>query len=177
MGAAAVAKAISIYGLVDPRTGQLRYVGKANDLASRLKSHLRDAKRRDTPVYRWIRKLLTQGVGPSIRLLEECTGDWREAERRIIAEYREAGTLLNVADGGDEPFCAAQTRADNGRKNARAVHDDPYRRRVWELKQSIGLHLRWLKKRGDPVATDKFRMRMREIAARRPDICSEWACA
>jgi hypothetical protein len=43
---------IIIYGLFDPRTGELRYVGKARDPQKRLKGHL--AARRRTPVYDWI---------------------------------------------------------------------------------------------------------------------------
>jgi hypothetical protein len=46
-----------IYGLLDPRDGKLRYIGKAVCAAKRLKSHLRDARKRDTPVYRWINEL------------------------------------------------------------------------------------------------------------------------
>jgi len=43
-----------IYALTDPSTGEVRYIGKANDPSARLKSHLMDSRRRNTPVYRWI---------------------------------------------------------------------------------------------------------------------------
>lgn len=31
-----------IYGLIDPLSGEIRYVGKANDPARRLRGHLRE---------------------------------------------------------------------------------------------------------------------------------------
>lgn len=110
----------SIYGLTDPRTGAVRYVGKANDPEKRLKGHLRECRRRKTPVYAWIRKLVGLGLSPGLSVLEADCDDWKEAERRIIAERRDAGEkLLNLADGGDEPHCSIEVRRANaGRLNA-----------------------------------------------------------
>ena len=103
----------SIYGLVDPRDGSIRYIGKANDPASRLKGHMRDRFRRDTPVYRWMRKVGMPGL---VVLSADCD-DWRQEERRLIAEARARGDrLLNVADGGDEPYCPPEVRSNNGRR-------------------------------------------------------------
>lgn len=62
-----------IYGLVDPRTGHVRYVGKTTKtLEARLAEHTRSAKRgtrrhRDT----WHRQLLGEDLVPSITLLAE----------------------------------------------------------------------------------------------------------
>lgn len=109
-----------IYGLYDG-SGNLRYIGKANSAAKRLASHMRDARRRETPLYHWIRK----NGRPEMRVLEVCEGDWRVAERRLIADARARGErLLNVADGGDEPFCPPETRSKNGSAlNARMAAD------------------------------------------------------
>lgn len=102
-----------IYGLADPETGEIRYIGKANDARKRLASHMRDSTRRDTPVYRWIRK---HGK-PSLVILIEASRDWRADERRLIAEARRRGDrLLNIADGGDEPFCPHEVRVANAKK-------------------------------------------------------------
>ena len=102
----------SIYGLFDA-TGELRYIGKSNNPKKRLGSHLRDAKRLKTPLYAWINK---HGM-PEMRVLEANCPDWQEAERRHIADARARGErLLNIADGGDEPFCPPEVRASNWKK-------------------------------------------------------------
>jgi hypothetical protein len=140
--------AVTIYGLVDPRTGVVRYVGKANDSAKRLKTHIRDARRRNSPVHCWIRKLAGVGLTPEMRVLEAVEGDWREVERRLIAEYRAAGKLLNVADGGDEPMCPPDVRAANARQlNAKRASDPVFEglRRVF---QRVGCDIRFLRGRG-----------------------------
>ena len=49
---------VEIYALLCPNTKDVRYIGKANDSEKRLKSHIRDSRRRNTPVYCWIKKLL-----------------------------------------------------------------------------------------------------------------------
>jgi hypothetical protein len=100
----------SIYGLCCPLTGELRYIGKANDPAKRLDQHMRDSRSRATPLYSWIRK---HGK-PALVVLEADCPDWREAERRLIAKGRLDGLrLLNIADGGDEPHCPTSVRAAN----------------------------------------------------------------
>lgn len=112
---------VVIYGLIDPRDGALRYIGKANCEKRRLASHMRDARRLDSPVHRWIRKLAADGSYPSVRVIHACgdSEDWREAERAAISEAKSAGVrLLNVAEGGDEPHCSIETRRENGRKSA-----------------------------------------------------------
>lgn len=106
----------SIYGLCHPITGELRYIGKANKPAARLKSHGKDADRQRTPVHCWITKLFGLG-GPEMVILEEGCEDWVSAERRWIAKARAAGfRLLNLADGGNQPHCSAEVRSANGKR-------------------------------------------------------------
>lgn len=106
----------AIYGLYDLH-GRLRYIGKANDPVARIRSHMRDSKRRKTPLYDWIRK---HGE-PVMRVLEDNCCDWREAERRLIAEAKARGErLLNLAAGGDEPHCPKEVRKENGKRSVRA---------------------------------------------------------
>lgn len=115
---------VKIYGLFDPDTGVLRYVGKADDVGKRFKTHLRDARRRSTPVYSWIRKLVSNGQLPKIETLAECSPEhWPEVERNVIAQYP---NLLNLAEGGDQPFCPPAVRLANAHK----LKDAPYRRGV-----------------------------------------------
>jgi hypothetical protein len=51
--------------LRDPATNEVRYIGKANDSMKRLKTHIRDSRRRNTPVYSWIKKLASKGLVPT----------------------------------------------------------------------------------------------------------------
>lgn len=159
-----------IYGLFDPRTGKLRYIGKARDAQKRLKQHLRDTMRRDTPVYRWLRKIAALGLSPLVTVLQRVKAeDWREAEMKLIARARQSGMpILNVADGGDEPYCSSEVRAENGRKNARAIHSNPARKRLWALKQQMSAAL----KQG--YGSPELRARLRALAARDPKNFSLW---
>jgi hypothetical protein len=156
-----------IYGLHHPETGELRYVGKANHVQKRLKSHLRDARRRNTPLYCWMRTL---SAPPRIEVLEEVEdADWKEAERRLVALHRSSGRLLNLADGGDEPMCPVEVRAENGRKNAKAIQDDPIRKQLWLVKKQLGQALR----RGH--VSDHAKQKMRAAAAKYPQYFGAWA--
>lgn len=108
---------VEIYALRDPMSGEVRYIGKARNARRRLATHLRDARSRRTPLYSWIRSL---AVAPVIEVLA-CSIDqrWQELERDMIAQWRQETRLLNVADGGDEPFCSTEQR----RKNAVQLND------------------------------------------------------
>jgi hypothetical protein len=109
----------SIYALTDPVTGEIRYIGKANDVQIRFKQHIRAAKKKSTPLYRWVNDLLDAGATPNVIVLETCD-DWEEAEQRLIAKHRIGGRLLNVAEGGQQGYCPPEICAANGRlKNRR----------------------------------------------------------
>ena len=140
-----------IYALCDPVTGEVRYIGKANDPEKRLKSHLRDARSRRTPVYCWINKLTSNGEKPVLKVLEWAT-DWREAERRLITQYRESGArLLNVAEGGDEPACSYATRAANGKAVSQSRD-----KAIWGLRRKVGDLLAWLESHGRSAAAARL---------------------
>lgn len=92
---------VSIYGLTDPRTNQVRYVGKTvQPLKLRLQQHIFPARthRQNHARAQWIRALIEQGLKPEIVLLETVPeSEWREAERRWIAHYKgQNATLANV---------------------------------------------------------------------------------
>ena len=62
-----------IYALADPRTRDVRYVGKTSDLDARLNGHACEARRspKATPRLTWLRALAKDGVRPEILVLEE----------------------------------------------------------------------------------------------------------
>jgi hypothetical protein len=154
-----------IYGLFDPRSGELRYIGKAANAERRLKSHKRDAKRRTTPVYVWMRDLAQAGMSPALKVLETTGADWQSVERRLIAKHLEAGAdLLNLAPGGNEPSCSTAVRAENGRKVA-ASRDKV----IWRIKRDLGDFL----KRG--YLSEHTKEKMRQAARAKPAMFGDWA--
>lgn len=90
-----------IYALVDPRTQSIRYIGKANEPAIRLRHHLKE--RYKSRKCSWVQSLAKQGLAPQL-LIIECVhvSQWQERERYWIAFYRaQDDQLLNDTDGGD----------------------------------------------------------------------------
>lgn len=87
----------TIYGLLDPRTGKVCYVGASVDLRRRVQYHME--ARHDTSVAIWVRELKAKGREPIVTVLEE-TENWRNAERKWIAHYG-LKNLLNESAGGE----------------------------------------------------------------------------
>jgi group I intron endonuclease len=88
-----------IYELIDPRNGQTRYVGKANNPETRLLEHLREEK--NTHKCNWIKNLKKEGLQPELNILEQCGDDWQFWERWYIDLYKSWGfELTNIAQGG-----------------------------------------------------------------------------
>lgn len=91
-----------IYGLVDPFTGLIRYIGKSIRPRERLTNHCNE------PPYchrtKWIQSVIRKGGRPTMTILETVPAgeDWQSVERRWIAYGREQGwSLTNGTDGGD----------------------------------------------------------------------------
>lgn len=94
-----------IYGLADPRTGEIRYVGRTVNLRHRTRRHLRVAGTESPSLYRdrWIKQLLSEGLEFNLIVLETIDESQSgEAETKWIAKLREEGArLTNLTDGGD----------------------------------------------------------------------------
>ena len=99
-----------IYGLIDPFTGVLRYIGRSSSRLSRPRSHWENPKvlARPDHCHCWIRSTISRGKIPAIEVLEEFlqTADVHDlvniAERFWIASVRVCGgQLTNITDGGD----------------------------------------------------------------------------
>ena len=161
---------VDIYEILDPRDGSVRYIGKANDSALRFKQHLRETRRK-TPLYDWMQKMRSAGLVPTFRVSEVCpVGEWQKHEVAAIAAARLAGArLLNVADGGDEPHCSTEVRAENGRKVAVMRVKDPRAAFIFNAKRVLGTAL----KQG--YVADKTKAKMRLAAAKHPALFGAWA--
>lgn len=106
-----------IYCLAEPHSGVIRYVGKANNPAERLRHHLKDrmaCHRTD-----WLAKLKHDGLHPVVVPLEECSEKvWQERERHWIAFLREQGAdLVNDTDGGEGGAMGPEARAKTAQAN------------------------------------------------------------
>lgn len=96
---------VVIYGLKDPRTGAIFYVGKTICIEQRLSWHL-TTKRGGRARYRWICDLKREGLRPELVVLEQCREDnWRERERDWEVKLRKRGEpLTNLAECGYGPI-------------------------------------------------------------------------
>jgi len=91
-----------IYVLIDPRTGEIRYVGWTNrTLERRLRHHIRE--KRTFHRGRWVQQLRRENLKPLIRLVQTVPlVVWQDAERYWIRFHREQGCpLTNGTDGGE----------------------------------------------------------------------------
>lgn len=89
-----------IYGLIDPRTNQLRYVGKSKNGIKRAR-----ALHTGCPhCYNWQRQMQRSGVMAEVEILQdgiEDRAELRDAEEHWIAYFKFVGCdLTNIRNGG-----------------------------------------------------------------------------
>lgn len=95
---------VKIYALINPVTDVVFYIGKTNrTLCRRLSEHLNLSKGVNGHKNNTIKKILSEGRKPIIKLIEEVDLDkWVEREKFHINDYRNKGyNLCNVTDGGE----------------------------------------------------------------------------
>lgn len=105
------AKQYKVYGLFDPRDGQLKYIGMTSTpLSARLSVHHATAKKsnlkRPCSSIPWLKELLALNLKSQIMLLEsfDTLEGAYEAEKWNIAYFRSIGcNLVNMSDGGAGP--------------------------------------------------------------------------
>jgi hypothetical protein len=90
-----------IYGLVDPRTGLVSYVGKSNDPEKRFISHLNQLNVKTNKID-WIKQLIKQKLVPELVIIDECIDEnvnyleifWIKHFKVLNSE------LTNMTEGG-----------------------------------------------------------------------------
>ena len=89
-----------IYGLCDPISQQLRYVGKTINIERRLREHLLNKRRNHLTCWLW--SLVKQDRQPEIFIIEETDkNEWQEAEQFWISYFKFIGAdLVNGSRGG-----------------------------------------------------------------------------
>ena len=94
---------VYIYGLAEPASGDIRYVGKTDDLSGRLAHHICHT---DGKSYRqhWLASIKNKGLVPRLIVLEASDQlNWEDAERWWIAFGRREGwRLTNATSGGED---------------------------------------------------------------------------
>jgi excisionase family DNA binding protein len=91
----------SVYALGDPRTGEIRYIGIANDVYSRYAQHLNHPhlnKEKNT----WMEDIKAAGIVPTLTILEpDVSVDMiYEREKYWIQHYQALGaSLTNIIHG------------------------------------------------------------------------------
>ena len=110
-----------IYWLSDPRTSEMRYVGKTKSkLINRHGSHCKPKDKNKSHCANWVRTLLKDNLLPQIHSLQTFNAreDMDEAEKYWIAHFRSLGCrLTNMTHGGDGGSQPKRQFSDNHRKN------------------------------------------------------------
>jgi group I intron endonuclease len=96
---------VYIYGLIDPRTKELRYIGKSVDPRIRLRKHISERFQHDSYKDRWVRKLIDSESKPILFIIDIVEkSEWVFWEKFYISYFRGLGTrLTNSTNGGDQP--------------------------------------------------------------------------
>lgn len=98
-----ISRTCYVYGLIDPLSGNVRYIGKGLDPKVRFKDHLSVKEPGVSHKDKWILSLRRLNLIPELTIIETTTFDKaNERERFWIAEYRSLGfNLTNQTAGGD----------------------------------------------------------------------------
>lgn len=165
-----------IYGLFDPDTGALRYVGKAKSASARFKRHLNESTHETRPVHVWIAGLVKLGKLPRLGVLETVPlSEWVDAEIRLIALHRQTSNLLNVADGGDRPSQTTEQRRKCAKTlNKRNAEKSPQMLNLIMAKQQYARLATKIKKEGDIFEYWCMRMKMHNRAIANPKLFGTW---
>jgi len=92
-----------IYGLIDPNTKIIRYIGKSDMPKTRLSNHIQTSKKSKTHKSNWINSLIKNKQKPIIIILEEVKKEnWEEREIYWIQKYKDDGyDVTNFTSGGE----------------------------------------------------------------------------
>ncbi len=115
-------KKVFIYGLINPITKQVKYIGKTHKfIEKRLSEHL-EPKRLIAKTYKnyWIKSLIKEGLKPEVILIKEVEQDnWQFWEEYYISQYN---NLTNGTKGGDGLNKPTQEVKDKiGKANSKKV--------------------------------------------------------
>jgi hypothetical protein len=127
-----------IYGLVDPRDNQLKYIGLSKSVMSRYYKHC-NSLTENNKKSNWVKSLKNKSLKPELLIIDECSGDEVEyLEQFYIAYYKSLGCLLtNGNSGGFRPKMSAEViekirRGNTGKKRSPEAIEKYKKRRLTE---------------------------------------------
>lgn len=168
-----------VYGLYDPRTEALRYLGIAKSAVVRFTEHLRDGKKRlnklvpKTYKRNWIAHLLSLGMKPECKVLAVvCSqAEAKRIERALIARCWAQGVdITNGTKGGDGVELTPELLARRV-ESQRAFYKTPAGEIERERKRVVGRQAKALQ-----VYTAETREKMRQAKLGKPQMprTPEW---
>jgi hypothetical protein len=94
-------KSHSVYALLDPRDGTVRYIGASRNPARRLAEHC-VGEQKNSAMRSWVQGLLTVGELPVMVILSRVSArEVAALEIHWIRRARNVGLILNRTKGGD----------------------------------------------------------------------------
>jgi len=136
-----------VYALMDPETGEIRYIGKSTRGLKRIFEHFRPshliARNHRT---NWIKSVISRGVKPEFTILEVAENPESVVILEIlaIAHYRSMGfNLVNATDGGEgvaglvvsDETRKKISRARTGKKGT--AHTEAHKLRMSKLRSGV----------------------------------------
>lgn len=163
-----------IYTLTDPRTNQIRYVGKSVNLRGRIDGHMYNKKK--THCSCWIQSLMKLGEKPILDIIDCVENDWQFWEQHYISLFKTWGfDLTNHTNGGEgndgkklsESTKKKMSLAHKGKQYALGtVHTEEY-------KQNLKLKLTGNKRAKGAVRTIETRRKLSENNSRANAVLTE----
>lgn len=107
---------VYIYTLEDPRTQEVRYVGKTKNPKGRFHNHCNKLHNERSHKRNWINSLKVLGLRPKMRIIEEVEqNEWHFWEKYWIEQFKQWGfNLVNHTLGGDGLTTSNQTSFKKG---------------------------------------------------------------
>lgn len=96
-------KTTFIYTLSDPISGEIRYIGKANNPKKRVLDHIKEGKTiNKSHKISWVKSLLNKGLFPIVEILDEVPiSEWEFWEQYWISQFKAWNfNLTNISPGG-----------------------------------------------------------------------------
>ncbi len=131
-----------IYAIIDPATGQYRYIGKTANTSRRWmlhRSELRDGKHKNPYLQRWFNTLLPGTVIEFVELQKCEAGTMNDAEAKWIDRARASGAkLCNIAPAG----IGAEKHSEETRRKLSEISKARWQTPEYKARHAAAVHNR-----------------------------------